>query len=147
LGLKTIHLGPVINYGLEMGDYIVATATDAQGNTSEFSQTTQVTTYVGVAALEALPTEFTLEQNYPNPFNPTTTIRYGLTEVSDVNLIIYDMKGRAVQSYSQSSRPAGWVNYEWSGTNMNGEPVSTGVYLCRLEAGNYTKTIKMVFLK
>ncbi|NQT62028.1 MAG: T9SS type A sorting domain-containing protein [Candidatus Marinimicrobia bacterium] len=147
LGLKTIHLGPVINYGLEMGDYLVATATDALGNTSEFSQTTQVTTYVGVAAFEALPTEFTLEQNYPNPFNPSTTIRYGLPEMSDVTMVIYDLTGRVVRSYSESSQPAGWVNYEWSGTNMRGEPVSTGVYLCRLEAGKYTKTIKMVFLK
>ncbi|MBT3252531.1 MAG: T9SS type A sorting domain-containing protein, partial [Candidatus Marinimicrobia bacterium] len=147
LGLKTIVLGPVGNYGLEMGDYLVATATDAAGNTSEFSHTTQVTSYVGVAGLEALPTEFTLEQNYPNPFNPSTTIRYGLPETSDLRLTIYDLHGRVVQSLSESNRPAGWVNYEWSGTNMSGEPVSTGVYLCRLEARNYTKTIKMVFLK
>ena len=146
-GLKTIYLGPVINYGLEMGDYIVATATDANGNTSEFSQTTQVATYVGVADVEALPTEFTLEQNFPNPFNPTTTIRYGLPEASDVSLIIYDLQGRVVQIYSGSSRPAGWVNYEWSGTNMNGEQVSTGVYLCRMVAGEYSETIKMVFMK
>ncbi|MBC8374578.1 MAG: T9SS type A sorting domain-containing protein [FCB group bacterium] len=93
------------------------------------------------------PYDYGLMQNYPNPFNPSTTIRYSLPEVSDVSLIIYDMKGRVVQSYSERSQAAGWVNYEWSGTNMSGEPISTGVYLCRLEAGKYTRTIKMVYLK
>jgi CSLREA domain-containing protein len=147
LGLKTIVLGTAANYPVEMDDYIVATATDADGNTSEFSHTTRVTTYVGVAAFEALPTEFTLQQNYPNPFNPTTTIRYGLPETSDVRLVIYDLKGRVVQSYTEQDRPAGWVNFAWSGTNSNGELVSSGVYLCRLVAGGYTKTIKMVYLR
>jgi flagellar hook assembly protein FlgD len=64
-----------------------------------------------------------------------------------VSLVIYDLKGRVVQSYTEQDRPAGWVHYEWNGTNANGELVSTGVYLCRLEAGKYSKTIKMVFMK
>ena len=147
LGLKTIVLGPVINYELEMGDYIVATATDANGNTSEFSEVAEIGNYVDVAAFEPLPEAFTLEQNYPNPFNPTTTIRYGLPEASDVSLVIYDLKGRVVQSYTAQSQPAGWVNYEWSGTNTRGELVSTGVYLCRMVAGHYSKTMKMVYLR
>ncbi|NQT61316.1 MAG: VCBS repeat-containing protein [Candidatus Marinimicrobia bacterium] len=94
-----------------------------------------------------LPDSYTLEQNYPNPFNPTTTIRYGLPESSDVSLYIYDIKGRVVQQYTVEDQAAGWVDIEWNGTNSWGERVSTGVYLCRLEAGNYTKTIKMVYLK
>ena len=147
MGLKTIVLGPAVNYDLDLGNYVVATATDANGNTSEFSAPTLVSNYVGVAEWESVPTEFCLNQNYPNPFNPTTSIRYGLPEISDVSLVIYDLTGRVVRSYSESSQTAGWFNYEWSGTNMSGEPVGTGVYLCRLEAGNYTKTIKMVYLK
>ncbi len=147
LGLKTIVLGPVANFDLEMGDYIVATATDTEGNTSEFSHTTQVTTYVGVDSHEILPDEFTLEQNYPNPFNPTTIIRFGLPKTSDIRMTIYDLQGRVVMRYSENNRPAGWVNYEWNGSNMFGELVGTGVYLCRLEAGVYSKSIKMVYLK
>ncbi|MBC8374577.1 MAG: T9SS type A sorting domain-containing protein, partial [FCB group bacterium] len=146
-GMKTIDLGPAVNYGLSMGDYIVATATDAAGNTSEFSAMSELGDYVYVHDIVEIPDNYFLEQNYPNPFNPTTTVRYGLPEISDVSLVIYDLSGRVVRSYSKSSQPAGGVNYEWSGTNMRGEPVSTGVYLCRLEAGNYTKTIKMVYLK
>ncbi|MBL7024186.1 MAG: VCBS repeat-containing protein [Candidatus Marinimicrobia bacterium] len=102
---------------------------------------------VSVAEGLPLPEEFVLEQNYPNPFNPTTSIRYGLPEASDVSLVIYDLRGRVVQQYFAPEQAAGWANYEWSGTNRRGEPVSSGVYLCRLEAGNYTRTIKMVFLK
>ncbi|MBC8192794.1 MAG: T9SS type A sorting domain-containing protein [Candidatus Marinimicrobia bacterium] len=149
-GLKTLNLGNANELGQEglwNGIRIVATATDANGNTSEFSEAIEIGNYVGIAAVEALPEVFTLEQNYPNPFNPTTTIRYGLPEASDVRLVIYDLKGRIVQSYSERGRTAGWVNYEWSGTNMSGEPVSTGVYLCRLVAGEYSKTIKMVYLR
>jgi CSLREA domain-containing protein len=149
-GLKTLNLGNANELGQEglwNGIRIVATATDANGNTSEFSEAIEIGNYVDIAAFEPLPEVFTLQQNYPNPFNPTTTIRYGLPEASDVSLTIYDLKGRVVKSYSERGRPAGWVNYEWSGTNMRGEPVSTGVYLCRLVAGEYTKTIKMVYLR
>jgi len=94
-----------------------------------------------------LPVSYSLEQNYPNPFNPTTTIRYGLPENSDVRLIIYDIKGRVVQQYIAEDQAAGWVDMEWNGTNSKGELMSTGVYLCRLEAGSFGKTIKMVFMK
>lgn len=94
-----------------------------------------------------IPAEFSLSQNYPNPFNPTTTIRYGLSETSDVSLVIYDLKGREVRRFSETAQAAGWVDLVWDGTTNNGEPVSTGVYLCRLVAGNYSKTIKMVYLR
>ncbi|NQT62026.1 MAG: T9SS type A sorting domain-containing protein [Candidatus Marinimicrobia bacterium] len=147
LGLKTIVLGPAINYDLEMGDYIVATATDVAGNTSEFSAMSELGDYVYVNDMVEIPDSYVLEQNYPNPFNPTTTLRYGLPEMSDVSLVIFDLTGRVVFKYSEPVHPAGWVNFEWNGTNSSGEPVSTGVYLCRMVAGEYSETIKMVFLK
>jgi hypothetical protein len=94
-----------------------------------------------------VPHDYVLDQSYPNPFNPTTTIRYGLPEMSDVSLVIYDLKGRKIRSFSEFAHPAGWINLEWDGTNSNGKQVSTGVYLCRMRAGDYTKTIKMVYLQ
>ncbi len=94
-----------------------------------------------------IPKVYTLSQNFPNPFNPTTTIRYGLPESSDVSLVIYDLTGRVVFSYSEVCQTAGWVNLIWDGTTSNGEPVSAGVYLCRLVAGEYSQSIKLVFLK
>ena len=147
LGLKTVDLGPAVNYGIVMGDQIVATATDAAGNTSEFSAMSELGDYVYVEEAIEIPENYMLQQNYPNPFNPSTTIRYGLPETSDVSLVIYNLKGREVRRFSETSQAAGWVNLRWDGTSNNGEPVSTGVYLCRMVAGNYTRTIKMVYLR
>ncbi|NQV15850.1 CSLREA domain-containing protein [bacterium] len=146
-GLKTINIGNPANYGLEMGNNIVGTATDGLGNTSEFSEMNELGIYVDVGDPIEIPDTYVLEQNYPNPFNPITTLRYGLPDLSDVSLMIYDVKGRVIWSISESAHPAGWVNLEWKGVNSNGEPVSTGVYFCRMVAGEYTETIKMVYLK
>jgi CSLREA domain-containing protein len=146
-GLKTMDLGQAINFDLEMGDYIVATATDAAGNTSEFSEMSELTDYVDVDDPIEIPDNYVLLQNYPNPFNPTTSIRYGLPETSDVSLIIYDLTGREVRRFSETAQGAGWFNLIWDGSNNNGEPVSTGVYFCRLQAGSYSQTIKMVYLR
>lgn len=146
-GLKTIILGPAINFDLELGDQIVATATDALGNTSEFSEMSALGDYVFVGDQIEIPDTYVLEQNFPNPFNPLTTIRYGLPEISDVNLMIYDVKGRVVHSYVELAHPAGWVTLEWDGTDASGNMPSTGVYFCRMISGDYSRTIKMVYLR
>ncbi|MEA3287006.1 MAG: FlgD immunoglobulin-like domain containing protein [Candidatus Marinimicrobia bacterium] len=102
---------------------------------------------VSIASLPAVPLHYALHQNYPNPFNPTTTIRYDLPEASDVELFIYDVRGRLVNTLTTEHRPSGAYQAQWNGINQTGNPVSTGVYFCRLEAGSYNKTIKMLFLK
>ena len=93
------------------------------------------------------PLSFALYQNYPNPFNPVTKIRYTLLEPAAVTMIIYDIVGREVTTLTQCTQPAGIYNIFWDGSNNSGYPVSTGVYFCRLHAGSYNKTIKMVYLK
>lgn len=94
-----------------------------------------------------LPMEHTLYQNFPNPFNPVTTIRYGLKENTQVSLTIYDITGKTVIELEERDQVAGWYNFSWSGIDQRGRQMSTGVYFCRLQAGSYSKTIKMVFLK
>jgi len=88
-----------------------------------------------------------LDQNFPNPFNPTTTIRYGLPEASDVTLHIYDINGRAINTLVNTSQAAGWYNIQWKGISQDGTPVGTGMYFARIQAGSFSKTIKMVYLK
>jgi hypothetical protein len=105
---------------------------------------------VGYLAIDdglALPTEFVLDQNFPNPFNPSTTLRYGLPEDSEVSLVIYDIRGNTVRTIDSGSQVAGWYEHIWNGMDDSGQPVSTGLYLTRLRAGSYTKTIKMLYLK
>lgn len=107
------------------------------------------TTITGDAEEEKtnLPITYTLHQNYPNPFNPTTTIKYGLPQSAPVNLVIYDINGRDFWQHSESMQPAGWHQIQWNGRSSSGQLVSTGVYLYRLQAGEFVDVKKMVLMK
>ena len=94
-----------------------------------------------------LPDEFALHQNYPNPFNPVTTLRYDLPENSFVNVTIYDMLGRQVKTLVNQSQVAGYKSVIWNATNNYGKPVSAGIYLYQIQAGEYISTKKMILLK
>jgi hypothetical protein len=124
---------------------VVATDTDSLTTESETFKFT--VGYVSIAETVALPTEFILDQNYPNPFNPSTTLRYGLPEDSEVSMVIYDIRGNTVRTIEPGAQVAGWYEHVWNGMNDEGQPVSTGLYLTRLRAGSYSKTIKMLYLK
>ena len=88
------------------------------------------------------PLEFALEQNYPNPFNPSTTIRYSIRENSLVTLKIYDILGNEVATLVREVKPAGIYS-----VNFNSGSLSSGIYFYKLNAGNFTETKKMIFLK
>jgi len=96
---------------------------------------------------ETLPQGFALEQNFPNPFNPSTTIRYELPEEAMVNVTIYDMLGRQVKTLINQTQDAGYKSVIWDATNDYGKPVSAGIYLYQIQAGEYIRTKKMVLLK
>ena len=96
---------------------------------------------------ETLPQGFALEQNFPNPFNPFTTLRYDLPENALVNITIYDMMGRVVKTMVNSQQNAGFKSVRWNATNDKGSPVSAGLYLYTIQAGEFRKTKKMVLLK
>ena len=94
-----------------------------------------------------IPTDYKLSQNYPNPFNPITTLRYDLPEQSMVNIIIYDLLGRQVRTLLNQTQDAGYRSVIWNATNDYGKPVSAGVYLYKIQAGEFVQTRKMVLLK
>jgi len=89
-----------------------------------------------------LPREIRLEQNYPNPFNPTTVIRYQLPAGGDVRLSVSDLLGREVAVLVNETKAAG--SYD---VRFDGKKLSSGVYLCRLTAGQYAGTRKMILVK
>jgi len=93
------------------------------------------------------PSNWVLNQNYPNPFNPSTTIRYGLPESSDVSLVIYDVRGQVVQTLESGHQNAGWYDVVWNGETADGKQISTGIYFARLLAGDNSQVIKMLYLK
>jgi len=96
---------------------------------------------------ELLPEVFSLHQNYPNPFNPVTKLRYDLPENGHVNITIYDMLGREVKTLINQTQDAGYRSIIWDATNDYGKPVSAGLYLYQIQAGEYMQTKKMVLLK
>ncbi len=96
-------------------------------------------------AAPSLP--LTLEQNYPNPFNPSTTISYYLPGDGEVSLEVFDVAGRRVAVLVDIRQKAGNHTAVWDGKNLNGSPVSSGIYFYRLEAMKESKTSKMILLR
>lgn len=96
---------------------------------------------------DALPNKYVLYQNYPNPFNPVTTLRYNLPKDQMVNIAIYDMMGRTVRNLINSHETAGYKSIQWDSANDAGVSVSAGLYLYRIQAGDFVQTRKMVLLK
>ena len=89
-----------------------------------------------------LPHTFQLFQNYPNPFNPTTTIAFDLPKTSNVLLKIFNILGEEVTTLVSARLFTGSYTYKWDATNL-----ASGVYLYRLEAGDYIETKKMILMK
>jgi len=94
-----------------------------------------------------IPEVFTLHQNHPNPFNPVTTLQYDLPKDALVNITIYNMLGKVVNNLVSSQQNAGYKSIQWNATNNIGQPVSTGLYIYTIEAGEFRQTKKMVLLK
>jgi polygalacturonase len=88
------------------------------------------------------PTTFWLKQNYPNPFNPATIISYHISAAGHVKLNVYDMLGREVAALVDEEKSAG--TYE---VTFNGSSCASGVYLCRMQAGSFITTNKLVLEK
>ena len=83
-----------------------------------------------------------MNQNYPNPFNHRTTISYGVPEKSFVNIDIFDIKGRLVESLVSDEHENGFYQQSWNGGN-----VASGLYFIKLSTGKKILTKKMILLK
>ena len=97
-----------------------------------------------------LPMTFALDQNYPNPFNPATVISYAIPfshNHQQVKLEIFNALGQKVRTLVNEQLSANFHTVEWNGTNDLGRPVTSGLYLYRIEAGSFVQVRKMLFLK
>jgi len=129
--------------------YWLVEALDSDGFIVGSNDNTPNTIVVGTLSIDGdlMPVEFALHQNYPNPFNPVTTIRYDLPDNALVTITIYDMMGREVKTLVNQTQDAGYRSIVWDATNDYGKPVSAGIYLYQIQAGEYMQTKKMVLLK
>jgi len=94
-----------------------------------------------------LPKEYRLIQNIPNPFNPSTTIQFELPRAGMVTIEITNVLGQEIATLAERRYTAGSWSIVWDGKDNYGKPVPSGIYLCRLTAGNYDESIKMMLVK
>ncbi len=105
--------------------------------TAIFSSVTAVTHFTA-----GIPNDYVLYQNYPNPFNPSTVIRYGLPERAYVRLAVYNNLGQKVSELVNREQDAGY--YE---VNFDAGSLSSGIYIYRIQAGEYVTNKKFILLK
>jgi predicted GH43/DUF377 family glycosyl hydrolase len=97
----------------------------------------------GIKALhENLPNGYVLQQNYPNPFNPTTNIEFSIPKSTFVTLKVYNILGEEVATLVSERLVAGQYKYDWDASGL-----ASGVYLYRLQAGEYVEAKKMIVLR
>lgn len=126
------------------------TAVDFNGNESPYSleiSEDNIITSIGDDNSKNLPNVFRLDQNYPNPFNPTTHISYQLPKSVYVNLTIYNVLGVKIRTLVNEWKSTGFYEVEWDGKDESGNGVSSGIYIYRINAGKYSESKKMAFMK
>jgi photosystem II stability/assembly factor-like uncharacterized protein len=136
--VDTVFTGYAIYDVYVRGDYrYVATS-----NGELFFTNSAPTPVIGQPGHPVIPATFALSKPYPNPFNPVTMIGYTLPKKSQVSLSIYDVSGRQVAELVDGWRDAGVHEVEFDASEL-----ASGVYLCRLQASNYSAVQKMVLMK
>jgi len=98
-------------------------------------------------AAERIPASFALHQNYPNPFNPSTEIRFSLPQSSEVRLVVYNTLGQETRTLFAGHAEPGTRAVQWDGKDDRGGALSSGMYICRMTAGDVVQSIKMLLLK
>ena len=98
--------------------------------------------YSAVVNVKLVPDEFTLYQNYPNPFNPDTKIKYYVPQSSRVQITVYDILSNKIAMLVNEEKPAGSYEVQFDASNL-----PSGVYFYKLQAGSFTKTMKMMLVK
>jgi hypothetical protein len=89
-----------------------------------------------------IPAAFKLNQNYPNPFNPSTLITYDIPRASYVELSVYDITGRKLKDVVSEFQQPGSYSAVFDGSQY-----SSGLYICRLKADDFTSSEKMILVK
>jgi len=134
----------LVTAGAEEGEFeALITATDEGGLSVNSSLSIIVNLSTSISDLEGgIPEKFSISQNYPNPFNPTTQIQYALPQASDVRLDVYNMIGQRVASLIDKRQTAGTHTATFDASSL-----SSGVYIYRIVAGDFTQTKKMLLIK
>lgn len=97
-----------------------------------------------VSGIMPVPESITLAQNYPNPFNGSTKVFFHLDASAKITLSVWDVLGRRVKTLYEGYHAAGEHSVVWHGTDKNGAPVPSGIYLVRMTGNGFSQTRKVV---
>ena len=97
--------------------------------------------------LQSIPDTYCLLQNYPNPFNPETCIRFEIPEKANVKLSIYNMLGQKIRTLAHGEKNAGKYQVFWDGKNDFNHPVSSGLYIYKINVGKFSQIKKMFLMR
>lgn len=97
---------------------------------------------VGITNHNEIIGDFKLINIYPNPFNPTTNLEFSIPKNNFVSLKIYDIEGKEVATIFTGALTSGTYEMKW-----NAESFPSGIYFCKMTAGSFTETRKMILLK
>ena len=129
------------------GTSIVINANIASGGTVYWEDSFALTMEALNIAQDQIPTRYSLGEAYPNPFNPATTISYEIPNDEFVSIDIYNLMGRHIKSLVNMNQNPGYKTIEWNATNNSNQPVSAGMYIYTIQAGEFLATKKMLLLK
>ncbi|MCX6639194.1 MAG: C25 family cysteine peptidase [bacterium] len=138
------YVGTYPNTVVDSSFFTITKSTVCDGNPwiGESFVTGDVFDEYSTIAAEPIPDRYALNQNYPNPFNPTTAISYELRTSSLVKLSVYDISGKKVAELVNGMREAGSHEITFDGSKL-----ASGIYICRIQAGDFTASQKMVLMK
>ena len=122
--------------------YFALRAFDGSLNLSEFSNEVTISMATGIETAIQIPDKFELSQNYPNPFNPSTNIKYSVPSASLVQITVYDLLGREVETLVNSVKQPGTYQI-----TLDMSSFASGIYIYRLKAGSFTQTQRLTLLK
>jgi hypothetical protein len=127
----------------QVGTALIGTSSNEVTKVKSGFLTGLITTFAtSVNDNENQPLSYELYQNYPNPFNPATVIRFSIPQANIVLLKVYDILGSEVLSLLNEEKPAGLYEITFDAYNL-----ASGIYIYKLQAGDFNEKKKMILLK
>ena len=144
--IDSVYIDSDVKYGVEY--YYKISAFDYAGNQSGYTESVSALVTDIELLEDIIPQEYVLHQNYPNPFNPSTMIKYGIPEQSNIKIEIFNMLGQSVGVLVNTEKSAGFYETTWNATNL-----TSGIYLISIRAEgvnskkNFAQVKKALLLK